>query len=409
MVPLCLVRPVAMLPPVFFCVTKAISHTGLNLRYWLKVSLAVQMTKLFPALALVLLAACGVESPDLQPAAQPNNTGNGVTQLLGRVLLIGMDGTRAEALDVANTPNLDAIRAIGSTDLNAITGDVSLSGPGWASMLTGVWCDKHRVLDNDATWSQSAFDTYPHFITRLETAAPARNTVSISHWAPINDEILCADERNDNCGGADQITTVGTDEAVKDAVVDVLTNGNPDVVFMQFDDIDHAGHGDPPTDPGGFCPFAGGDVADGDHNGACTALNFNQNYLDALEITDGYIGEILTALTSRPNYVDENWLIIVSPDHGGGGQIINQHGFPHDQDRRTYLIVAGAAATAFPAGQRMKMVDIAATALFHLGVTIDPAWNLDGQPVGVTGAPTYQNNPIPSCFDQTNGLGDTRL
>jgi predicted AlkP superfamily pyrophosphatase or phosphodiesterase len=348
--------------------------------------------------------ACGSTSPS-QTLVAPITV---VEESFGRILIIGMDGTRAEALAIANTPNLDAISSLGSRDINAITGDVSLSGPGWASMLTGVWCDKHNVIDNDASWSQSSFDSYPHFITRLETAAPSRHTFSVSHWDPINDEILCADERDDNCGGADQVINVGTDEAVRDEVVEVLTNGNPDVVFMQFDDVDHAGHGDPPTDPGGFCPFAGGDSADGDHDGACTALNFNQDYLDVVETTDGYIGDIFAALTNRSNYAAENWIIIVSPDHGGGGQVINQHGFPHDQDRRTFLIVAGNAASAFPAGQQMKMVDIAATALFHLGVTIDPSWNLDGQPVGITGVPAYQSNVIPSCFNQTSGLGDVR-
>lgn len=326
-------------------------------------------------------------------------------------MIIGLDGTRAEALDVADTPNLDQLRASGFDDLNAITGDVSLSGPGWASMLTGVWCDKHRVLDNDATWVQSQFDTYPHWITRLEQAQPQRRTFSVSHWAPINDEILCADERNgtdaDNCGGADVVMNVATDIAVRDAVVAELTTENPDVIFMQFDDIDHAGHGDPPTDAGGFCPFVNGDLTDGDHVGSCTALQFNQDYLDVLNTTDGYIGDILQALVNRPNYAEENWLVLVSPDHGGGGQIFNQHGFPHIQDRRTFLIVAGDAAVALPSMQ-LKMVDIAATALFHAGITIEPDWQLDGRPVGVAGAPVYLDSDIPSCFNQTNGMGDSR-
>lgn len=373
----------------------------------------------FCLLATILLAvsACNNESPQRtseapKPTAQPPQQPIMGSSNPGRVMIVGMDGTRAEALDVATTPNLDTLRLNGFADLNAITGDVSLSGPGWASMLTGVWCDKHNVLDNDATWQQSRFDVYPHFITRLEQADAARNTFSVSHWPPINDEILCADERNgqdaNNCGGADQVVTVGTDVEVRDAVVSVLTNGDPDVVFMQFDDVDHAGHGDPSGDPGGFCPFVNGDLQDGDHAGSCTAAQFNQNYLDTITLTDEYIGDILDALAARPNFLQENWLVMVSPDHGGAGQAFNQHGFPHDQDRRTYFIIAGQEAAALP-NTRVKMVDIAATALFHLGVTIDPAWNLDGLPLGVNGAPPYQENPIPSCFNQTNGLGDSRI
>ena len=28
-------------------------------------------------------------------------------------------------------------------------GNDTISGPGWSSILTGVWADKHGVLDND--------------------------------------------------------------------------------------------------------------------------------------------------------------------------------------------------------------------------------------------------------------------
>lgn len=361
----------------------------------------------------VMIVGCQAESPETEQRVAETPIDNTVISTQkGRVLLIGMDGTRAEALDVANTPNLDRLRQQGVADLNAITGDVSLSGPGWSSMVTGVWCDKHRVLDNDATWQQSRFDLYPHFITRLEQADDSRQTVSVSHWPPINDEIMCADERDgmdaDACGGADVVTTVGTDAEVHDAVVDALQNMNPDVVFMQFDDVDHAGHGDPDTfDQGGFCPFSGGDLADGDHAGSCTAVQFNQGYLDSITTTDGYIGNILNALEARPNFADENWLIMVAPDHGGAGQVFNQHGFPHEQDRRTFMIMAGDNVQPLPTVS-VKTVDIAVTALVHLGIDIQPEWALDGQPVGLANVPVYIDNSIPSCFDQTNGMGDQR-
>jgi len=362
--------------------------------------------------ALVLLVGCGGQSPGRSADSSDFAAAPATTSAPGRVMIIGMDGTRPDGIEIANTPNLDVLRSGGFATLEAITGDVSLSGPGWASMLTGVWCDKHRVLDNDATWQQSRFDLFPHLVARLEAERPAANTVSVSHWPPINDEILCADERNDNCGGADQVTTVATDVEVRDEVVTALTTGDPDFLFMQFDDVDHAGHGDPPYFPplgviGGFCPFVDGDPASS--GGTCLAGNFNQDYLDVIETTDSYIGDILAALVNRPDFINENWLVLVSPDHGGGGQVINQHGFPHRQDRRTFLIVAGLRAAPFPEGAQVKMVDIAATALFHLGVPIDPAWDMDGQPLAIQGAPTYVERAIPACFDQSGAFGDTRV
>lgn len=337
-----------------------------------------------------LLAGCGESSV---PAVQP------------RLMIIGMDGARADALQVARTPNLDALIASGFADFAAITGDISLSGPGWASMLSGVWCDKHGVLDNNVTWQNSRFDRYPHFLRRVEAAKPELVTASVSHWAPINDEILCADEAGADCP-IDFVMSPATDAGVRDEVVRLLTLENPHALFMQFDDIDHAGHGDPPYLPpdDGFCPFAAGDREYRGQVGVCTAADFNPAYLSAIERTDSYIGEILNALHARPNFAAENWLILVSPDHGGGGVIKNQHGFPHAQDRRTFLIASGAAAAPLPQTQ-LKIVDVAATALTHLGISIDPAWNLDGQAVGIHNAGPYQDKPIPACGDKPGIFG----
>ncbi|MGJ8685903.1 MAG: alkaline phosphatase family protein, partial [Spongiibacteraceae bacterium] len=318
----------------------------------------------------------------------------------GRVLSIGMDGTRAEALDLANTPHLDALRAVGVEDMNAITGDVSLSGPGWASMLTGVWCDKHGVIDNDVSWALSRFEQYPHFIQYAKAQRADLRAVSVSHWAAINDEILCADENSTECSAADQVITVASDAAVRDAVVQELESQDPSIIFLQFDDIDHAGHGDPATlDIGGFCPYANGDMVDGEHNGGCTLLNHNPAYLAAIATTDGYIGDILQALYARPAFETENWLIMVSPDHGGAGVVFNQHGFSADQDRRTFLIMAGEAISSFPDNVRSKIVDIAATALFHLGINVPETANLDGQAIALRGALPYTEQEIPTCFD----------
>ncbi len=317
-----------------------------------------------------------------------------------RVMIIGLDGTRAEALDLAHTPNLDRLRLLGQTDLNAITGDVSLSGPGWASMLSGVWCDKHQVVDNDVSWGNSQFDRFPHFIRRVEQQQPDLRTVSVSHWAAINDEILCADEAGDDCGPTDRVVNTDSDAQVRDVIVDELRNADPHVLFMQFDDIDHAGHGTPPASPpGGFCPYPEGDIIAGEENGLCSPANFNPEYVATLELTDEYIGDILDALFARPDFHAENWLIMVSPDHGGGGVVFNQHGFPQAQDRRTFLIFAANELRPFPVDAQLKIVDVTASALFHLGIVPEPDWQLDGQAIGLPGAPAYVDTAIPTCYD----------
>lgn len=358
----------------------------------------------FAPLALLFssLFGCG-NSPQTEPAQASVS----LPSTQPRVLLIGLDGTRSAGLQLANTPNMDALIAEGFVDYDAITNDVSLSGPGWASMLTGVWCDKHGVFDNDASWANSRFDRYPHFAYYLEQAKPALNTASVSHWAPINGEIACADERGGDCA-LDHVLSVATDAEVRDEVVRLLAQEDPHFLFMQFDDIDHAGHGDLSdggSDAGGFCPHAGGDPSGGNQGGVCSALDFNQHYLDVIETTDGYIGDIISALKSRPNYAAENWLVLSSPDHGGAGTVKNQHGFPTAQERRTFFVSSGDAARAFPDAQ-VKIVDVAATALFHMGLEPDPLWGLDGRPVAVANAPDYDDAPIPSCYNPALFMAD---
>lgn len=71
-----------------------------------------------------------------------------------KVLIIGIDGCRFDALQSADTPQLDQLIADGCYDPDChivgerYQGNDTISGPGWSSILTGVWADKHGVNDN---------------------------------------------------------------------------------------------------------------------------------------------------------------------------------------------------------------------------------------------------------------------
>ena len=130
-----------------------------------------------------------------------------------RVLVIGIDGTRPDCLEAAETPNLDALIANGIFSPDALNGDITMSGPGWSSILCGVQSDQHGVTDN--SFSGSNYDLYPSFLKRLETWNSSLNTASICHWGPINDYIVL--------DGADDIINVSSDEAVRDIAVQLLS------------------------------------------------------------------------------------------------------------------------------------------------------------------------------------------
>lgn len=220
-----------------------------------------------------------------------------------KVLFIGIDGTRPDALEAANTPNLDALIADGIYTPDALNDDITSSGPGWSAMLTGVWSDKHGVTDNG--FSGSNYGDYPPIFKRIEDFNPDLHTVSFVHWNPINDFITL--------DHADFKTNYGSDLEVGEAGANYLAANEPDLMFLHFDDVDHAGHAS------GY----GIDVP---------------AYIAAIEGVDVHIGTVLTALQARNNYESEDWLILVSTDHGGIGF---GHGGNSIDEEKVFMIASG--------------------------------------------------------------------
>jgi len=210
-----------------------------------------------------------------------------------KVLFIGVDGCRWDAVETANASTIDGLLVQAIYSGNGLTEYKTWSGTGWSNMLTGVWHTKHGVTDN--SFAGSNYGLYPDFLTRAETFDSTLSTISIVHWGPLNTNII-------QSADAEQI--YATDLEVKTEAVNALNNDNPDILFVAFDDVDHAGHSF------GFSPVV-------------------PEYIQAIEITDGYISEIITALHNRIDYINEDWLIVLTTDHGGipsghGGGTINE-------------------------------------------------------------------------------------
>jgi hypothetical protein len=116
-----------------------------------------------------------------------------------KVLFIGIDGTRWDALEAAQTPNIDKLIENGALSVGTeiiapreTKGD-TVSGPGWSNLLCGVWPDKHGTIDN--SFRGMNYKEYPHFFTRIKEAKPQLQTASFTDWGPISKHILSdADE-----------------------------------------------------------------------------------------------------------------------------------------------------------------------------------------------------------------------
>ena len=279
----------------------------------------------------------------------------------GRVLVIGIDGVRPDALQIADTPAIDELITAGAfTNNTKILGDryrdnETISGPGWSSFLTGVWADKHGVNDN--TFRGENYDEYPHFFAYLKQAFPKAVTGSFVDWEPIDTFILRDADVREVCPASSKDSLSQKDEKLANKAAEFLAQHNPHAVFVYFGQVDEIGHRD------GFHPSV-------------------PSYLQALQAVDAHVASLVKAIQSRPEYLAENWLVVISTDHGGRGR---KHRGGHDVPEifTTFLVVSGSSSIQGEIEEPSYIVDVPVTALTHLGVPVDVAWQLDGKAVGI--------------------------
>ncbi|MGW3343352.1 alkaline phosphatase family protein [Nonomuraea rubra] len=298
-----------------------------------------------------------------------------------KVLVVGMDGLRFDRLLALDAPVLAGLRSTGAygtsklpygeagTPRTESPGEVvpktpepgdggrvirsrTDSGPGWSSIATGAWPDKHGVVDNG--FGSPQFQKFPDFLTRAKQARPGLTTSAFFSWAALAEHGAfgpAIDHRFVLDGYA--VGWATADKQVAEAAERHLAEDDPDAIFVYLGDTDEVAH-----DLGPHCP----------------------EYAAALQTQDAYLGRLLDTIRARPSYRDERWTVLVTTDHGHVDE--GGHGGTSDEERTVFVIAArlGADLGGRPlAGPRL--VDVGPTALAALGVPIDPDWDLDGAPL----------------------------
>ena len=274
-----------------------------------------------------------------------------------KVLVIGIDGVRPDVLAEVPTPNMDRLIAEGFFSSEAQTGLPTVSGPGWSSFLIGVWPEKHQVFSNDFTGH--AYDEHQDFLTRIEAVRPELRTFAAADWLPL----VTTDAGGPVIGDSPdkkvildgyELGWAQADSQITDSAIAELSSGDPDALFVYLGNPDETSHAD-------------GDIGSG--------------YRAAIADADRQVGRLMDAVRRRSTYGDEDWLVIISTDHGrraDGG-----HGGSSPEERTIFFLVSGASVQHDPAPSPPEIVDVAVTALIHLGIPLDPAWALDGEAVGI--------------------------
>lgn len=239
-----------------------------------------------------------------------------------KAIVIGYDGCRADILNEMQKEN-SAVAALadeGAKLLLSYCGGVNYpeantqktsTAPGWCSLLTGVWADKHGITANDITKSLE----YKTLLTELTEEKIIDSAAFITKWkghfSRKNATYLLEKDYCEKNNLNVAFTRCKNDKASFEYTLEEIGKEScSDFIFVIYEPTDSAGHGS------GF------------------SYN-NEKYKEAFRTADGYGFETLNAVKNRATYETEDWLIIVTSDHGG---IAKDHGGASIQERMIFVI-----------------------------------------------------------------------
>lgn len=262
-----------------------------------------------------------------------------------KALLIGWDGVRDDTARRLSLPALTALADGGrwwSTQLPDIDVAPTVTAVGWSTILTGVWPDEHGVMGNEEELNR--LHRYPEFLTTaycerpsLDTYAAASALIFGTTFGPgplLGPGVRTVDwvDRREYPGKFTE-----TDPIIQEAAERHLGTQDPDLAFVYLGETDQIAH----------------DSGTG------------KVYEEAITRQDNRLGRIIECLRARPSFGDEEWLVVVTTDHGhvdGGG-----HGGGSWQERQSF-IVAAVLDEEVDWARQAENVDIAPTILAHVGI-----------------------------------------
>lgn len=272
-----------------------------------------------------------------------------------RVLVVGIDGVRLDHLRLLPTPHLDGIAAAGFlAPVEVDEATPTMSGPCWATIVTGVEAAKHGVYGNHFDGNRLA--VFPDFTTRL-AQEDGRRTFVVGGWEPL----LLARGGGPLFAAPGRLSYIAPraetaedwdrcDEQVTAEAVHVLGTDDPEATFVYLGAVDETGH-----------LHGCGDA-----------------YREAIVRADARLGRILAAIRARPGYADEAWTVIAVTDHGhrdSGG-----HGGRTPEERTAWVACTAPHLPPGPPRRELRHVDVAAQVYASLERTPDSHWTLDGRP-----------------------------
>ena len=308
--------------------------------------------------------------------ADPGTSDDGVeVNTVPKTLFVVVDGIPADVIERVSTPGIDAVAATGSYQRAYVGGEIGMptesptvSAVGYMSLLTGTWSNKHNVRANYGIEPNYAFwDIFR--VAKYQ--ARAITTGLFSTWTD-NRTILMGDGLEAAGGYKFDFVADGyeNDPAFAPALEDVeriqavdlhvttlaaktLLESAPDLSWVYLQHTDDIGHRD----------------------GDSPSMDFAVRWVDAR------VSELWGAVQARSQqFVGEDWLVIITTDHGRTSSNGKGHGGQSDRER-TIWIASNSPRMVSPAERSAAIVDIYPTIVEHMRFDIpeEVAAQLDGQ------------------------------
>lgn len=291
-----------------------------------------------------------------------------------KAVFIIIDGVPADMVERLDLPVLREIAAQGAYArifVGGTRGDYdetpTISAVGYTDLLTATWVNKHNVWGNHDLhpnynyWTifRIAREQKKPFTTGLFSSWTDNRTVLVGEGKPETGN-LRLDYVRDGYDldreafprKPDDLHIFDIDEHVSREAASCIRTDAPDLSWVYLWYTDDAGH-----------HYGNGDVFD-----------------HAVEMADKQIGRVWEAVKYRRDHFDEDWMVVVTTDHGRTDNGL-YHGAQSDRERTTW-VVTNRKVNERLLGGGGAIVDIAPSICRFMGFEIprDRRWEQDGTP-----------------------------